>query len=386
MDFLEVNLSSIILDKDKDCYRFPPREKLDQQSNYEDLFDFFTLFSDIFQTEEGVELLGPPLLNLRSSLEDGRVYIDGVEKTEKIVINGLDRASRSIIPAVKDARQIEVTIQDQKFFRDIQPDNNHFFLDRNVLVTHQRDNPLEWILYWVLFHVEHHNVNAVLIYDNGSSNYSTDEIKNILANVKNIEKVCVVDWRIPFGLTGGHNQVWDSDYGQHQFLEHALKRLLRYANCAIIGDIDELPLHDHNIPLPDLLESINQPVISYSRRNIVNVGSSTGSRVHSNTCMYESDKPLINKKYTISPKNLNLNTQLLVHQVVGTDVHFCKNLVSRHFMSLRVDWRNGNYSPKPLQDSSDYENLIEDLHLLHSFKSVDSIFSEFISKYPISNI
>ena len=386
MDFLEVSLSSVILDKNKGCYRFPPREKIDQQNNYEDLFDFFTLFSDIFQTEEGIELLGPPLLNLKSSLEDGGIYIDGVDKTGKIIINELDRASKSIIPTIKDARQIEITFQDQKFIRDIQPDNTQFFLDRNVLVTHQRDNPLEWILYWILFHVEHHNIDSVLIYDNGSSNYSIDEVKDILANVKKIEKVCIVDWRIPFGLTGGHNQIWDSDYGQHQFLEHALKRLLRYANCAIIGDVDELPLHDHNIPLPDLLKNANQPVISYSRRNIVNVGSNTDSRVHSNTWMYEADKPLINKKYSISPRNLNLNTQLLVHQVVGSDVYFCKNLVSRHFMSLRVDWRNGNYSPKPFQDSSCYENLIKDSSLLHSFESVDSAFSEFISKYPISNI
>lgn len=383
MDFLDINLSSVILDKDQGCYRVPPREKVDQQSNYEDLFDFFTIFSDIYQTEEGVELLGPPLLNLKDPLKSGKIYIDGVDKTDKLIINEIDRISRSIIPDIKDARQIEIVFQDQKFIKDIQSNYSNFFLDRNVLVTHQRDNPLEWILYWVLFHVKHHNIDAVLIYDNGSSNYSTNEIKNILAKVQNIKKVCIVDWKIPFGLTGGHNQVWDSDYGQHQFLEHALKRLLRYADCAIIGDIDELPLHDNNIPLPDLLKRVNQPVLSYSRRNIVNVGYSEGLQVHSTTWMYEADKPLINKKYSIAPRKLNLNTQLLVHQVIGADVCFCTDLISRHFMSLRVDWRNGNYSPKPLQASSCYENLIEDSNLRYSFESVDSIFDEFINKYHI---
>lgn len=383
MDFLDINLSSVILDKDQGCYRVPPREKVDQQSNYEDLFDFFTIFSDIYQTEEGVELLGPPLLNLKDHLKNGKIYIDGVDKTDKLIINEIDRISRSIIPDIKDARQIEIVFQDQKFIKDIQSNYNNFFLDRNVLVTHQRDNPLEWILYWVLFHVKHHNIDAVLIYDNGSSSYSTNEIKNILAKVQNIKKVCIVDWKIPFGLTGGHNQVWDSDYGQHQFLEHALKRLLRYADCAIIGDIDELPLHNNNIPLPNLLKRVNQPVLSYSRRNIVNVGYSEGLQVHSTTWMYEADKPLINKKYSIAPRKLNLNTQLLVHQVIGADVCFCTDLISRHFMSLRVDWRNGNYSPKPLQASSCYENLIEDSNLRYSFESVDSIFNEFINKYHI---
>ena len=66
MKFLDLNISSIVLDPNKNIIRQAPRLEKDQQDNYKELFDYYTLFSDIFYNVDGdIELLGPPLLNLK---------------------------------------------------------------------------------------------------------------------------------------------------------------------------------------------------------------------------------------------------------------------------------------------------------------------------------
>lgn len=77
METVTINLSSIMLDKETHTLRLPPRKEEDQQFNYKELFDYTTLFADIFFLADGrVELLGPPLLNLESILRKGNLFID----------------------------------------------------------------------------------------------------------------------------------------------------------------------------------------------------------------------------------------------------------------------------------------------------------------------
>lgn len=373
MKFLDLNISSIVLDPNKNIIRQAPRLEKDQQDNYKELFDYYTLFSDIFYNVDGdIELLGPPLLNLKDTIQDAQIYINNKDVTKKVEFIDANRISRSIIRDSAGSDSIQIEFDDYSFIKKIQPNMSSFFTNKNVLVTQQRDNPIEWIVYWIMHHIEHNKINAVLIYDNGSQGYCLDELKSAIDKIDKIDKACVVDWKTPWGPTGGHNQVWDSDYGQHQSWEHALKRLLADANCAIIGDVDELPLHQYGLAIPDILEGIEQPVLSYYRRNIVDVGLDSAIRLHSDTFMFEEHKPLAGTKYSISPRRLSENTQLLVHRVVGSDTYQCDDIISSHFGSLRVDWRNGNYSQRPLKKISQFSNLQEDEVLIESFRKIDN--------------
>ena len=373
MEFLNISLSTVCLDKEKSLLRQPPRLDQDQQYNYKELFDYYTLFSDIFYSKSGnIELLGPPLLNLKTHLEEGKVHVDGYDVKDNINIVDSNRICCTTIKNIEDSESVYIEIDGQGFTRNIQPNMSHFFLDKNVLVTQQRDNPIEWIVFWINYHIEHHNINAVLIYDNCSESYSVSQLEQKISQINAIDRCCVVDWKIPFGVTGGPKQVWDSDFGQHQFLEHALKRMLSEASCAIIGDIDELPLHENGVSIPDLFKTIEEPVLSYYRRNIVDVGVDCKTRLHSDTFMYEKNKPLAGTKYAISPKKLPKKAQLLVHRVTGCATYFCDDIISRHFGSLRVDWRNGKYSQRPLKKPSQFSNLQEDKVLVESFRKIDN--------------
>lgn len=381
MLYLDVDLSTITLDKNGKLTRKAPRRKRHQQYNYMELFDQYTLFSDIFFTESKIELLGPPLLNLKKHLKSSEIYLDDVKISKRnISINQMDRVSRITIKTKGEPKDLKIKINNQEFIRKIQPNNSIFFENKNVLVTQQRNNPIEWILYWLIYHVHHHDVNAVLIYDNNSDLYTTQQLQDAISLVEGIENVCVIDWKIPFGVTGGPYQKWDSDYGQHQFLEHALNRFLKKSNCAIIGDIDELPLHNLGISIPQLLKYSKYPVLCYPRRDIVNTCEPHIAIKHSDTFHYNYNAPLITPKYSISPKRLPEKAQLLVHKVAGIRYKENHDVISRHFNSLRLNWRNADFKPIAANISEDLK-LMRDDNLMNSFSEVDKQFNKIINLY-----
>ncbi|UOO81742.1 hypothetical protein LVJ83_12620 [Uruburuella testudinis] len=378
MEFLNIQLSSITLDSQLNTLRIPPRKEEEQQSNYKELFDYSTLFSDIYRTETSIELLGPPLMNLKSILQNnGGLFINGRDYTHLAKFTDNYRIGKTIIPDIRDAKEIQIHFENEIFTRKIQPNHYDFFKDHNVLVTQQKDNPLEWISYWVRFHVKFHEVDSILLYDNNSISYTTSQLEGLLSSIEGLKKVCVIKWPIPFGPTGGPKSVWDSDFGQHQAWEHALTRFLFQANCAIIGDIDELPAHEDNSSIPSILSAIDEPVLSYKRRQIIEVASCDEyfnlPRLHCYSHLYEKDKSVIAPKYSINPKKIARNSHLLVHQVIGNKVNHSDKIISRHFGNLRMDWRNNNYVPIKLKTIDMFSNeLLEDNFIRDCFSQINT--------------
>src|SRR5687768_4510793 len=71
MGWMDIQLTSWSLDLDRGPLRQPPRRLTLRHGDYEDNFDFDTVFYDCFWGDSGenIILLGPPLLNLKAELE-----------------------------------------------------------------------------------------------------------------------------------------------------------------------------------------------------------------------------------------------------------------------------------------------------------------------------
>lgn len=374
MDLLNIELSSVKL-ANTNILREPPRKEEDQQENYKELFDYNTLFSDIFFTDKSIELVGPPLLNLQDVLLKENIYVDGVDVTDKLIIQSIHRKCRIILPNHQSAKEISIQFGNETFNKKIQPYEGEFFKDANVLVTQQKDNPLEWIGYWIAHHIKHHKIDSVVIYDNNSSIYSLNDLKNLLSSIKGLKKACVINWDIPYGVTGGDKAIWDSDFGQYQSWEHAFKRLVNKANSVIIGDVDELIIHKNGIAIPDLLAQINEPVVAYKRRQIIEVASTAFAhlpRMHNHTHLYEKERILYAPKYAFNPKKISPDAHLLVHKVEGDKTYISEDILGRHFGCLRIHWRVGDFEPIAMRNRGSYKTtLIEDEQLLKSFDDID---------------
>lgn len=333
-------------------FREAPRRREDRQANYDDRFDSRTLFSDSFMVPEGIELLGPPLLNTRDTILSSKFLVDGKRFSGQVESRDRHRISRTILHGVESAQEVVVATPEGNVQLEVNSLVSQFDGHR-VLVTQQRNNPLEWIRYWLEFHAVHHGIDAVLIYDNGSTVYSCEAVEQMVREVDMIAIGAVVDWDVPFGVTGGPNQVWDSDYGQHQVLEHAMRYVLSGAKSVIQQDVDELAIAEDGRSVCELIENSEWAEVRYSRRQILPVptrsaasGGGGGPRLHCDYAYYRGgDSTYLAGKYACVPGRVPRSSHYLAHGVESADRIFVDGIIARHYGGIRIDWRAGESEP-----------------------------------------
>lgn len=368
-----------------DIIREAPRREEDRQADYDARFDYRTLFSDAFFVQEGIELLGPPLLNTRGKVLSSKFLVDGEQFTGEIESRDHHRISRTILHGVTACEEISVIMPEG----DVRLKINRLVSDfdgRRALVTQQKNNPLEWIRYWVEFHAVHHGIDAVLIYDNRSTVYTPSAVEQLLREIENISIAAVVDWDIPFGATGGPNQVWDSDYGQHQVLEHAMRFVLRDARSVIQQDVDELAIAEGGRSVCDVIESSGLAELRYPRRQILPVPTrqlaSEDDRGHRLHCDYAywlaDDSTDLAGKYACIPDRVPRSSHYLVHGVENADRALADGIIARHYGGIRVDWRSGESDPVANESlESVYGEVVLDELALASYDVVPDHSSSF---------
>lgn len=355
---IEVALHGAVLDPGGPWRREPPRPPSARQPFYDERFDALTLFYDVFRDGDDVEILGPPLLNLEAGLRPlslraaGRRYARGFTSQER---NRLHRHRVLGVPA--EVRTLRFHSPLGRFALTIGEDMSGSFSGLRVLITQSRDNPLPWIARWIDHHVVTQGIDAVLIYDNGSRDYSLDDLRALLRSRRGLRRFAVVDWPYPWGPTGGPESIWDSDFGQHGSWEHAWRRLCRDAETLTFGDVDELIVG----PAPTVPErALASPVglSSYARRSVLNIPARPTRelgrmRDHADYLQFDPSAPLLTSKYTVAPGALAGTDQLLIHRVEGREAPDEPDVLARHFDGIRIEWRDGERHPVPDQRLED---------------------------------
>ena len=112
---------------------------------------------------------------------------------------------------------------------------------RNVLYALNKDNDLAWVRDWVTAHQRNHGVAAVLLGDNGSETYTSEDLRHVLADIPGIAVADVLETPLPYGP----NPKTATPVGDLKFLQRALlnivkDRWLQQARGVLICDIDEL--------------------------------------------------------------------------------------------------------------------------------------------------
>lgn len=364
--------SSIILPQDSNVFREPPRPKSQQQQSYSKEYDFRTLFYDVFYSRGKVILSGPPLINLHKFLEESTIYIDGaiIEK-HNLFLGELDRTQRSYISYNNNTMPKEILIENKMLTLSskIQLDALDRFSDKNVLVAKSKNNKLEWIRDWVVFYQKNHNINSVIIYDNGSSDYSAADLQEYLGSSTSVDAL-VVSWNFPFGPQGGvwageKNIPWDSDYCEYGILEHAKYKYLAKSNLVVNADIDELLLCQNGIPILDLMKEKNAFYTLYKGVWIDTINSSPQKDLYSfkDFVFQNKDSKPTTSKWSVRPKFLNIElSQWKTHYISGFPNHIDESCRHRHFRAISTGWKFVRNAQAKLTN-----NHVVDRDLLKSF-------------------
>ena len=204
--------------------------------------DKSTIFNDIVLSPTKRELLclGPPLFDLgppRRIVAGDRVLRFSVSEP-----NGPKRVSiaRVALDGI-DVRNQEIDLQFSFDQFDVTTsirlsDTN---LDERVpmaLATMQKDNEIEWIQDWCVWHYRMHGIKRIVIYDNGSMNF--DEVVEQLSRIDGIDLI-FVRWNYPYGPPGKY----ELNFPQTVAMNHCRLLFVRTATWCVNLDIDEYLHH-----------------------------------------------------------------------------------------------------------------------------------------------
>jgi hypothetical protein len=193
--------SPALLDPARELRRIPLGPELERPQSFYDRFDDSAVFYDVFRDHTGrhVYLIGPMGLNL-TPLIDALVITGHPSGTisKPRIHHGVQAEILRVTLPRSDTR-LSFRFGDQNFIVPIQPNQSRHFRNDRVIFTINKDNDLAWIADWAKFYVGEHGATAAVIYDNGSTSYSLDELRVTLASVEGLSKFLVIPWPYKFG-------------------------------------------------------------------------------------------------------------------------------------------------------------------------------------------
>jgi hypothetical protein len=366
--------------------RAPTRPAALRDEKFEQQFDATTLFFDAFRCEESnkIVLLGPPLLNLAPAFAAMRVVAPPSRAPCAFELRHLDRHMQMWVNAPFGTERLRFSGTLGEFDVAVVQPAASPFRDRRVIFTLSKDNEIDWICDWVRFNRDIHGADAVLIYDNESSRYTTGDLLDAVRSVGGIAEAAVVNWPFRYGPQGTlANGLWDSDFCQLGAWEHARRRFLKSARSVMNSDIDELVLCEDSRSIFHKAEHSPFGIARYSGRWVIDTDGSPADALPRHRDFHVTLRPQMQRgrfflqrdavscfpKWTLVPERCPDRTQWKVHTIGGWLPARLKTpgVSFRHFREIGGNWK---YDRK-LRETFDPARHVRDEALARAFDRVD---------------
>jgi len=213
----------------------PPDER---DAAYEAGYDRTTLWYDAFWEAGRITCVAPPLMNLKATVFGAALTLDGRPARLRRVARH-QRYEVLQIAAPSLPREIALAGADWSLAAGVARADRQTFADKNVILTISRDNELEWIRDFALYHRRMQGADAVLFIDNGSTAYPPEAVAETLREA-GLEAL-IVTAPLPYGpvLQGARNK-HVAKFFRTAMLNVARLRFLSTARAVLNVDIDEL--------------------------------------------------------------------------------------------------------------------------------------------------
>lgn len=280
--------SSVLLSETGSLRRLPLGPELERPPSFYERFDDWAVFYDVFRDHTGrhVYLIGPMALNLAPLIDamviEGRP--SGVRARPKIHHGVQAEILRVTIP--QSDTHLAFAFGDQHFEVPIEPNRSAALKGDRVIFTINKNNDLRWIADWARFYVVEHGATAAVVYDNGSSDYTLDELRATLAGVEGLAKFLVIPWLYPFGSMydvftghkfGGH---W-AMFAQPPKFTQFLRKYAMQARSILNVDVDELVFSPFRKSVFKAVERSPFGLLRFNRVWVLNARDESGPPLHS---------------------------------------------------------------------------------------------------------
>jgi len=212
-----------------------------RSGEFDDEYDSRTFIYDVFfvPRKQAICLICPKLYQFKSVIKHGKFTANG-EQLKPVVKRRAGKSDEIWLPCKThpETLRIQTGSFDHKIPVGIQ--DNETFRDLWCAVVKSKDNDLVWIKDWVDYHVKVHGLNGLVFFDNGSEQYSLEELHSVLINITGLKKVRVLSAPFRFGSVTLPPYRHITKFLQSGLLNIARLRYLQSAAAVLNVDIDEL--------------------------------------------------------------------------------------------------------------------------------------------------
>lgn len=359
-----LTLSGAVLPQNSDLTRDHVRKPARQSPHYLDRYDQHTLFYDcVYHAENGTYLFtAPRFLNLWPEFRD-RLRLDGAP-----VPGMARRKSGKYEQVILKAPPGEVSLDWPGGGWSIpsRPDIADRFAGLNSVVTLNKDNDLSWIRDWLAYLIRKHDLQAAVIFDNGSTAYSQQDLAQAAADT-GLAAVAIISADYPYGpRDSGKGMEIRPKFLQPALLNLARTDILRHARAVLNVDIDEIVMRRSGpnvfdravsswagaIHLPGLwaYPSPNDPVPIGHGAHLWRAGAKEKKS---------------NPKWCAVPSGRISKLGWFVHHVGGEAFRFLPPVPDCEFVHCRgtsTGWKGSRFKlPNPLSKDPELESLMQSL-------------------------
>ncbi|TSD82726.1 hypothetical protein FFK22_041615 [Mycobacterium sp. KBS0706] len=301
----------------------PPRDPVLRHADYEDDFDFTTVFCDAFwdAKRQAIHLVGPPLLNLEAELD---LQFRAAPSMQACAFEVRHKWWTDVVtvtvPVGTTGLIIETTVGHT--YMAPQPNLSDLFAGRRCILTVNQGNDIPSIRDWVRYYAHGHGCNGVVLYDCNSDTSGLREIDNELRSIDPAIEVLVVGWPFRPGVLDGHRPlshgIWDSLYGQAALFEQARLRNLAKARSVVSTDIDGLAVTRDGQSLFEIVEQSKTGFLRFGGWHAYMIDATpTQPRHRQNYYKRRGDLASCMQKWAVVPGRASDSVQWASHNIIG---------------------------------------------------------------------
>ncbi|WP_424990106.1 hypothetical protein [Fluviibacterium sp. S390] len=238
-DHLILEACGRVLDPDGPIVRDHVRKPDRRTQQYLERFDRTTLYYDCVYLAERRSYLftAPRFLNLWRPFRQG-LRVNG-KKTRAVTRRKWLRCEQVEVHAPRGSLTLDWQGETAPVaFRDGIGD---CFAGLNCLVAVNKNNRLDWIADWAAYYAQTHGAEGVVLFDNGSTDYTLAEVNARLSQVRGLARSAVISAPYPYGPTDRSRKLEVSPrFFQTAMLNIGRRDPLARARAVLSVDIDEI--------------------------------------------------------------------------------------------------------------------------------------------------
>jgi hypothetical protein len=326
-----------------------------------DAFDATSMFYDCFWHADGqrVLLVGPPPVNLVAGYAlAAYTALPSRTKLKQRSHSSLSVMITELRGVPEGSTAISVTFGRETAELPIRANLSQQLGGARILFGMNKDNDLAWIREWATFHQRLHGTDTIILYDNGSTAYTTNDVVDSLRSVPGLAHVAVPVWPQPFGRTDPAvrlNPYW-AHFPQIGSMSAVLRRYGAKAAGILNADIDELVEAPGGRSIYDVASSLKHGLAVFRGRWVEAVPLTGAAADHRDYGFVKRDpKRALSRpnKWALDPKRpwvANLNVHPYWHWIAGRPM-FAKvspeGASYWHFRGINTNWKADRTSSPP---------------------------------------